>query len=386
MTKIGTGSSGDVFKAIHFQKGTKMAVKVMGISADTKLDMMENEIFMMTQCHHKNLVNYYDSYATEKAVWIAMEYVSGGKLTDLLNEEYTETEIAAILKETLHALDFLHKRGLIHRDVKSDNILITRTGEIKLADFGFTCMLDEKRPKRRSVVGTPYWMAPEVVRAQEYDSLIDVWSLGVMALEMANGEVPRLEHPPIKALFVITTSPPPELDDPDAWSDNFRDFLSKCLVKDVSQRATCAELLRHPFISSACTLDFLGPLLSKIRREKREARKTKGTADVEEIGLRKINLFKTEEEIAEEQRKEREKKAQQEREEEERRRLAGEDSDDFDEDGYGGGYVYNENDVDGDEEFGGGEEQFNGFGHSLMQSGFLNKGSRNDDDTDDEDI
>jgi serine/threonine protein kinase len=120
MVKIGTGSSCDVFKAIHVQLEKKMAVKVMGINADTKLDMMENEIYMMMQFQHPNLVNYYDAYATEKAVWIAMEYVSGGKLTDMLNEEYTESEIAAILRETLIALDHLHKRNLIHRDVKSD--------------------------------------------------------------------------------------------------------------------------------------------------------------------------------------------------------------------------------------------------------------------------
>ncbi|KAL0491276.1 serine/threonine-protein kinase pakC [Acrasis kona] len=281
MVKIGTGSSGDVYKAIHAKSGQKVAVKVMSIGKDTKLDMFENEISMMRQCEHKNMVNFFDCYSTEEELWISMEYVSGGKLTDMLHVDYTESEIAAILKETLLALDYLHKKNIIHRDVKSDNILITRKGKIKLADFGFTCVLDDKRPKRRSVVGTPYWMAPEVVRAQEYDTLIDVWSLGIMALEMANGEVPRLEYPPIKALFVITTNPPPTLDNPDQWSESFINFLDQCLVKDVSVRSTCQQLLQHPFIQKACTLDFLLPLINQMRRDKR----AKNKDGVEEIGL-----------------------------------------------------------------------------------------------------
>jgi serine/threonine protein kinase len=346
---------------------------------------------MMTQCVHPNLVNYYDSYATEKAIWIAMEYVSGGKLTDMLHIDYSEAEIAAILRETLMALDYLHKHNIIHRDVKSDNILITRNGDIKLADFGFTCKLDDKRPKRRSVVGTPYWMAPEVVRAQEYDTLIDVWSLGIMALEMANGEVPRLEHPPIKALFVITTSPPPELDNPEKFSDTFKDFLSKCLVKDVTQRATCAELLKHPFIASACTLEFLGPLLANIRREKREARKNRKSGEGEEIGLRTIKLIKTEEEEEEERRKKRQEEKEMEEALEAKRKetrlldgVPEDDNDEFDE--YGGYGGYNEEDLDDDEEFGG-EDAYQGMGQSLMMSGFLNKTKNYDiDDNDDEEI
>jgi serine/threonine protein kinase len=226
-------------------------------------------------------------------------------------------------------------------------------------------------------------MAPEVVRAQEYDCLIDVWSLGIMALEMANGEVPRLEHPPIKALFVITTSPPPELDNPHAWSDTFKDFLSKCLVKDVTQRATCAELLKHPFISSACTLDFLGPLLTKIRREKREARKNRKSGQEEEIGLRKIILNKTEEELEEERRKKRQEERLREEEEALRRKeqkIASGEDEEFDEYGYGG---YNEDDLDNDEEFGGGGDGYDGFGQSLMQSGFLHK-SKHDEEDDEE--
>lgn len=250
--------------------------------------------------------------------------------------------------------------------------MITRTGEIKLADFGFTCKLDEKRPKRRSVVGTPYWMAPEVVRAQEYDCLIDIWSLGIMALEMANGEVPRLEHPPIKALFVITTSPPPELDNPEKWSDCFKNFLDLCLVKDVTQRATCKQLLCHPFIASACTLDFLSPLLVQVRREKREARKNRKD-NQEEIGLLKIKLQKTEEELEEEKRKQRQ---EEERLREEMEAKRGEDIEQEQYDEYSAGY--NEEDVDDDEEFGGGADVF--VGHSLMQSNFLQNKHHYDED------
>lgn len=270
LERIGSGSTGLVYRAIHKPSRRKCAIKIISITKETKLDMFENEIKMMASLNHKNVCNYITSYATEHELWIVMEYIDGCSLTDLLHTQMTESEIACILRESLKALEYIHAEGIIHRDVKSDNILIMADGRVKLADFGFTCRITPERPKRRSVVGTPYWMAPEVVRGTEYDTLADIWSLGVMALEMADGVVPRLDLPPIKALFVISTEPPPELEDPDDWSDEFKDFLACCLVKDVSLRKNATELLQHPFIRKASSTSFLVPLIQRIKKEKQE--------------------------------------------------------------------------------------------------------------------
>lgn len=191
-------------------------------------------------------------------------------------------------RAVIEELDF----DLIHSCTRSDNILMTPSGVIKLADFGFTAELTPEKPKRRSVVGTPYWMAPEVVRGQNYDTATDIWSLGIMALEMANGEVPRLDMPPIRALFVISTEPPPSLTRPEDWSDVFKDFLDKCLRKDPSERTTSKELLKHPFISKACSNDFLIGMLRTVREETKH--------EESEIGLQVIKLQKDEDEEEEE--------------------------------------------------------------------------------------
>ena len=384
MKKIGTGSTADVYKAIHVPSGKKVAIKVMPLTSvkNTNFDMIENEIFMMKHaCKSYNNIfeyditsdktlmvqyfgtymtvnngiyehigrylaaskrkNYHDSAANKPnkqnekptqvnnpymqqqvinnspaakelenmaehqrksndELWVTMEYVSGGKLTDLLHTRFMESEIAAMLQPILKGLHMLHvKYGVIHRDVKSDNVLITKDGKIKLADFGFCA---ENTGRRRSVVGTPYWMSPEVVSGAEYDEKSDVWSLGILTLELADGEVPLIEHPPIKALFLIRSQDPPTFKSSSEWSDVFHDFLKRCLEKDPTKRATIDELLEHEFIKKACKLDFLAPLLTKIRAEKK-----KKNIKESDIGLQVIKL-RTEEEQEEEEYQEQKKK------------------------------------------------------------------------------
>lgn len=269
LTKLDEGSSGVVYKAIHNKTNMKCAIKVIQIKPDTKLETLENEIAMMHKCKHKSIINLVGCYSNNQDLWIVMEFMSGGKLTDLLlNTHFTEPEIAAVCKECLEALKFLHDNNKIHRDIKSDNLLIGSNGVVKLADFGFCAELNGPNDKRRSVVGTPYWMAPEVIRGVDYDYKVDIWSLGIMALEMADGEPPLLDLPPLRALFIIATQPPPTLRNPEQWSSTFKDFLALALAKNPAKRATADELLKHQFIQKACSTNFLGDLIKKYKLKK----------------------------------------------------------------------------------------------------------------------
>ncbi|KAL9657282.1 hypothetical protein ABK040_011502 [Willaertia magna] len=269
LQRLDEGSSGIVYKGIHNKTGMKVAIKIIQIKADTKLETLENEIAMMHTCQHDNIVKYVGAYSHNQDLWIVMEMMGGGKLTDLLlNTQFTEPEIAAVCKESLRALKYLHDNQRIHRDIKSDNILLGEGGEVKLADFGFCAELNQTAEKRRSVVGTPYWMAPEVIRGVDYDTKVDIWSLGIMALEMADGEPPLLDLPPLRALFIIATQPPPTLREPEKWSNTFKDFLSLALAKNPQKRATADELLNHPFIQKSCDTKFLVELLKKYKLKK----------------------------------------------------------------------------------------------------------------------
>jgi serine/threonine protein kinase len=269
LTKLDEGSSGIVYKGVHNKTNMKCAIKVIQIKADTKLETLENEIAIMHTCKHKNIVEYVGSYSVNQDLWIVMEFLEGGKLTDLLmNTQLSEPEIACICKENLQALKYLHDNNRIHRDIKSDNILLGAKGTVKLADFGFCAELNGQNDKRKSVVGTPYWMAPEVIRGVDYDTKVDIWSLGIMALEMADGEPPLLDLPPLRALFIIATQPPPTLREPEKWSSTFKDFLALALAKNPQKRASADELLNHPFIQKACDPKFITNLLKKYKLNK----------------------------------------------------------------------------------------------------------------------
>ena len=202
--KIGEGASGEVFVGKRKTDGYMVAVKKMKLTEEnTKL--MVNEIGIMRTSSHPNIVDYFDSYLiTSTELWVVMEYMDGGCLTDILELhdqiKMKEDEIAYVCRETLRALKFIHSLHRIHRDIKSDNILLASTGAIKIADFGYAAQLTQQQQKRTTVVGTPYWMAPELIRGQEYDAKVDIWSLGIMLIEMIEGEPPYMDLPPLRGV------------------------------------------------------------------------------------------------------------------------------------------------------------------------------------------
>ncbi|XP_041963094.1 serine/threonine-protein kinase 3-like isoform X1 [Alosa alosa] len=278
LEKLGEGSYGSVYKAIHKESGQVVAIKQVPVESD--LQEIIKEISIMQQCDSPYVVNYYGSYFKNTDLWIVMEYCGAGSVSDLIrarSKTLSEDEIATILKSTLKGLEYLHFMRKIHRDIKAGNILLNTEGHAKLADFGVAGQLTDTMAKRNTVIGTPFWMAPEVIQEIGYNCVADIWSLGITSIEMAEGKPPYADIHPMRAIFMIPTNPPPTFRKPEAWSDQFTDFVKKCLVKNPEQRATATQLLQHSFIKKAKPVATLRELIveaveAKAKRQEEQQR------------------------------------------------------------------------------------------------------------------
>jgi len=251
--KLGQGAYGSVFKGTHIASGAVLAIKQCPNLGPAK-DSIQKEIDILKQCKHENIVQYYGSTVKGKVLWILMEFCGGGAVNDLMEKlpggRYTEQQIAAVMAESLKGLAYLHSKNIIHRDIKAANILLNEQGQTKLADFGVSGQMKDEFNKKNTVTGTPLWMAPEVVDGDNYDARADLWSLGITAIEMAEGEPPHFKEKMMQAMMKICAGPPPTLKEPEKWSKEFHNFLATCLVKEPQGRPSATELLEHPFIKS----------------------------------------------------------------------------------------------------------------------------------------
>ncbi|ORY22135.1 kinase-like domain-containing protein [Naematelia encephala] len=264
LEKLGTGSFGTVWKAQHNVTKQLVAIKMIDLeSSDDDITEIQQEISHLSACDSEWVTRYYGSFVRGYRLWIVMEYLAGGSCLDLLKPgTMTEAQIAIICRELLLGLNYLHGEGTIHRDIKAANVLLSATGAVKLADFGVAAQLSSHKSQRHTFVGTPFWMAPEVIRQAGYDARADIWSLGITAIEMLKGEPPLAEYHPMRVLFLIPKAKAPRLE-PSEGSPEFRDFIERCLQKDPKDRATAKELLNHKFIRSARSTRHLVELVER---------------------------------------------------------------------------------------------------------------------------
>ncbi|XP_048223562.1 myosin-IIIa [Perognathus longimembris pacificus] len=262
---IGKGTYGKVFKVLNKKNGQKAAVKILDPIHDIDEEIEAEYNILRALSDHPNVVKFYGIYFKKDKLhgdklWLVLELCNGGSVTDLVKgflrrgERMSEPLIAYILHEALMGLQHLHSNKTIHRDVKGNNILLTTEGGVKLVDFGVSAQLSSTRHRRNTSVGTPFWMAPEVIACEQqldttYDARCDTWSLGITAIELGDGDPPLADLHPMRALFKIPRNPPPKLRQPQLWSAEFNDFISKCLIKDYEKRPTVSDLLQHKFIT-----------------------------------------------------------------------------------------------------------------------------------------
>ncbi|KAG8928417.1 signal transducing kinase of the PAK [Tulasnella sp. 417] len=279
LTKIEEGRSGVLYRA--YQVGTNLCVAIKRVDLDKQRRnyLIINEILVMQSSRHPNIVNYIDSFLHKNDLWVVMEYMEGGSLKDLVtnNNLMTEGQIAAVSRETCQGLEHLHRHGVIHRDIKSDNVMLSLNGDIKLTDFSSCAQISDPNSSKRTFMVnnpySPYWMAPEVVKQKPYGPKIDIWSLGIVAIEMVEGEPPYFDEEGLKAMYLIATHGTPEIANPEVLSPIFKDYLASALEVDAEKRLDAVTLLQHPFFKKAEPLRTLAPLI-KAAREASKKRST----------------------------------------------------------------------------------------------------------------
>ncbi|XP_071063057.1 TRAF2 and NCK interacting kinase b isoform X6 [Pseudochaenichthys georgianus] len=259
---VGNGTYGQVYKGRHVKTGQLAAIKVMDVTGDEEEEIKAEINMLKKYSHHRNIATYYGAFVKKNPpgmddqLWLVMEFCGAGSITDLIKNtkgnSLKEEWIAYVCREILRGLTHLHQHKVIHRDIKGQNVLLTENAEVKLVDFGVSAQLDRTVGRRNTFIGTPYWMAPEVIACDEnpeatYDFKSDLWSLGITAIEMAEGAPPLCDMHPMRALFLIPRNPAPRLKSK-KWSKKFQSFIDSCLIKSHSQRPSTEQLLKHPFI------------------------------------------------------------------------------------------------------------------------------------------
>ncbi|XP_042295919.1 mitogen-activated protein kinase kinase kinase kinase 2 [Sceloporus undulatus] len=268
--RIGSGTYGDVYKARDTETGELAAIKIVKIDPGDDIGSIQQEITTLRDCRHPNVVAYFGSYLRNDRLWICMEYCGGGSLQEIYHTTgpLSEKQIAYVCRETLQGLHHLHTKGKMHRDIKGANILLTTNGDVKLADFGVSAELTASVAKRKSFIGTPYWMAPEVAAVEKkggYNHLCDIWALGITAIELAELQPPLFDLHPMRALMLMSKSSfqPPKLKDKASWSADFQHFLKLALTKNPKKRPVAEKLLQHPFVCQPLARTLAIELLDK---------------------------------------------------------------------------------------------------------------------------
>uniref|UniRef100_A0A6B2L3K4 Non-specific serine/threonine protein kinase n=1 Tax=Arcella intermedia TaxID=1963864 RepID=A0A6B2L3K4_9EUKA len=270
LNKIGDGASGArVYIADWKESNMEITIRTTPINNKENQKLLCSEINFMKTSIHPNIVQFIDTFIVNNDLWIVTEHMNGGSLKDILeqfeNVKLDESQISYVCLMTLRALNYLHKIHRIHRDIKSDNILLNNKGEVKIVDFGYAAQLTKARPSRNTVIGTPYWMAPELIEGQDYGIKVDIWSFGILLREMLESEPPYIEFPPLRALFMVTSKGIPPLKEEHKYSPELVQFYNQCLEKDVEKRPTSDLLLEDPFLLKACSSEKFAQVVQQAR-------------------------------------------------------------------------------------------------------------------------